>query len=203
VGVVVRVEDFAVPREAYPFHAEVLEAVGGLAQPLNLALVAAAAACLEPGESYVEVGSFKGASLIAASRAWDGDVVAIDDFSMGEGSRELLERNLEQFGGHAEILEGDAFELLRGGALAGRRVGVYYYDAAHDYESQVEGLRLIEPYLAERALLIVDDSDWERVERAIADYVAAQPRVRELVRIEGKERGHPEWWEGVTILAWS
>ena len=122
---------------------------------------------------------------------------------MGEGSRERLEQNLARFGGHAEILEGDAFELLRGGALEGRRVGVYYYDAAHDYESQLEGLRLIEPYLAERALLIVDDSDWERVDRAIADYLAEQPRARELARLGGKDRGHPEWWEGVSIIAWS
>src|SRR2546428_891484 len=99
---------------------------------------------------------------------------------MGEGSREQLERNLQRFGGHATILERDAFELLRNGALEGRRVGVYYYDAAHDYESQLEGLRLVEPYLADRALLIVDDSDWERVQRAIADYLAEQPRAREL-----------------------
>jgi predicted O-methyltransferase YrrM len=199
----VPIDDFQVPQDAEPFYAEVLDAVGGLAQPNNLALVAAAASCLDPGESYVEVGSFKGASLIAASRAWDGDVVAIDDFSMREGSREQLERNLARFGGHAEILEGDAFELLRGGVLEGRRVGVYYYDAAHDYESQLEALRLIEPYLAERALLIVDDSDWERVDRAIADYLAEQPRARELHRLGGKDRGHPEWWEGVSIIAWS
>jgi protein O-GlcNAc transferase len=199
----VKVDEFAVPQEADPFYAEMLDEVGGLAKPNNLALVAAAASCLEPGESYVEIGSFKGASLIAASRAWDGDVVAIDDFSMGEGSRERLERNLERFGGHAEILEGDAFELLRGGALEGRRVGVYYYDAAHDYESQLEALRLIEPHLAERALLIVDDSDWERVDRAIADYLAMEPRARELVRLGGKDRGHPEWWEGVSVIAWS
>ena len=198
-----RVEDFEVPQEADPFYPEMLDEVGGLAKPNNLALVAAAASRLEPGESYVEIGSFKGASLIAASRAWDGDVVAIDDFSMGEGSRERLEQNLARFGGHAEILEGDAFELLRGGALEGRRVGVYYYDAAHDYESQLEGLRLIEPYLAERALLIVDDSDWERVDRAIADYLAEQPRARELARLGGNDRGHPEWWEGVSIIAWS
>src|SRR5207253_6521151 len=168
-------------REAEPFYPEMLEDVGGLAKPNHLALVAAAASRLEPAASYVEVDSFKGASLIAASRAWDGDVVAIDDFSMGEGSRERLERNLERFGGHAEILEGDAFELLRGGALEGRRVGVYYYDAAHDYESQLEALRLIEPYLADRALLIVDDSDWDRVDRAIAHYLAGHPRARELV----------------------
>jgi protein O-GlcNAc transferase len=200
---IVKLDDFEVPREAEPFHAEVLAAVGGLAQPNNLALVAAAARCLDPGETYVEVGSFKGASLIAASRAWAGDVVSIDDFSLGEGSRELLQSNLDRFGGHAEIIEGDAFELIRGGALAGRKVGVYYYDAAHDYEAQVEGLRIVEPYLASPALLIVDDSDWERVDRAIADYLATQPRARELVRIEGKDRGHPEWWEGVSVLAWT
>jgi len=199
----VRLDDFVVPQEADAFHVEVLDAVGGLAQPLNLSLVAAAARCLDPGETYVEVGSFKGASLIAASRAWEGDVVSIDNFSMGEGSRELLEENLRRFGGHSEIIEGDAFELIRGGALAGRKVGVYYYDAAHDYEAQLEALRIIEPYLASPALVMVDDSDWERVDRAIADYLAQQPRVRELVRIEGNDRGHPEWWEGVSVLAWT
>jgi len=199
----VRLDDFAVPESADAFSVELLDAVGGLAQPNNLALVAAAARCLDPGETYVEVGSFKGASLIAASRAWDGDVVSIDDFSMGEGSRELLEENLRRFGGHAEIIAGDAFELIRGGALAGRKVGVYYYDAAHDYEAQLEALRIIEPYLASPALVMVDDSDWERVDRAIADYLKAQPRARELVRVDGKDRGHPEWWEGVSVLAWT
>ena len=50
---------------------------------------------------------------------------------------------------------------------------------------------------------MVDDSDWERVDRAIADYLKAQPRARELVRVDGKDRGHPEWWEGVSVLAWT
>src|SRR2546428_12223492 len=99
---------------------------------------------------------------------------------MGEGSREQLERNLQRFGGHATILERDAFELLRNGALEGRRVGVYYYDATHDYESQLEGLRLVAPYLADPAPLIVDDPDWERVERALAHYPAQTPRARGL-----------------------
>src|SRR2546428_11699779 len=120
---------------------------------------------------------------------------------MGEGSREQLERNLQRFGGHATILERDAFELLRGGALAGRRVGVYYYDAAHDYESQLEGLRLAEPHLVPGALMIVDDTDWERVDRAMRDYLAGQPRARLLVQVNGKDRGQA-WWEGMQVLVW-
>jgi len=129
------------------------------------------------------------------------DFVGIDDFSMGEGSRELLDENLGRYGlaGH-ELLEGDAFELLRGGALAGRRVGVYYYDAAHDYESQLEGLRLAEPHLVPGALMIVDDTDWERVDRALRDYLAGQPRARLLVQVNGKDRGQAWWWEGMQVL---
>jgi predicted O-methyltransferase YrrM len=190
------------PRD--PRFAEVLEALDGLARPNNVALLNLAAACREPGESYVEVGTYRGTSLVAALLGNDGDFVAIDDFSLGDGNREALEANLARFGvaGRAEILEGDAFELLRGDALAGRRVGVYYYDNGHEYEQQLDGLRLIEPYLAERALLIVDDSDWERVERATRDYLAGQPRARALLWIDGKEKGMPWWWEGMAILEW-
>jgi predicted O-methyltransferase YrrM len=183
--------------------AEVLEAVPGLARANNLALLNLAAACLEPGESYVEIGSYRGTSLVAAMLGNDGEFVGLDDFSMGDGSRDQLEANLRRFDLEgATILEGDAFETLRGDALAGRRIGVYYYDGAHGYEEQLRGLELAEPHLAERALLIVDDTDWERVAAATTDYLARQPRARLLFSIPGKDNGQPWWWEGVQVLRW-
>lgn len=183
---------------------DVLEAVPGLAAENNLALANLAAACLDPGESYVEVGTFRGTSLIAAMRENEGkQFVAIDSWAMEGASRAELEANLARFGlAVPTLIEGDAFELLRGDALAGTIVGVYYYDAAHGYEQQLEALQLIEPYLADRALLIVDDSDWERVRRATADYLTAQPRASLLWETGGKEHGQPEWWEGVQVLGW-
>ncbi len=194
------------PRSPHPKDrrfAPILDAVGGLARENNLALLNLAASLLAPGESYVEVGSFKGLSLIAAMLGNTGDFVGIDDFSMSEGSRALLEANVRRHGlaGHT-ILEGDAFALLRGGALRGRRVGVYYYDAAHDYQSQLEALQLIEPHLVDGALLIVDDTDWKQVAMALRDYRRSQPRARLLVELAGKDRGQPWWWEGVQVLVW-
>jgi protein O-GlcNAc transferase len=194
------------PRSVHPRDrrfAPILENVGGLAQENNLALLNLAASLLGPGESYVEVGSFKGLSLIAAMLGNTGDFVGIDDFSLGGGSRRRLDVNLRSYGlaGYT-ILEGDAFTLLRRGALGDRRVGVYYYDAAHDYRSQLRGLRLIEPYLADDALLIVDDTDWDQVARAMRDYLAGQPRAKRLVILDGKDRGQPWWWEGVQVLRW-
>jgi predicted O-methyltransferase YrrM len=183
--------------------APILEEVGGLAKENNLALLNLAASLLGPGESYVEVGSFKGLSLIAAMLGNTGDFVGIDNFSLGDGSRRRLDANLRRYGlgGHA-ILEGDAFTLLRQGALGARRVGVYYYDAAHSYRAQVRGLRLIEPYLVDDALMIVDDADWEQVARALRDYRTGQPRAELLVTLDGKDRGQPWWWEGVQVLRW-
>ena len=194
------------PRSEHPKDrrfAPILADVGGLARENNLVLLNLAASLLDAGESYVEVGSFKGLSLIAAMLGNRGDFVGIDNFTLDDGSRALLEANLRRYGlaGHT-VLEGDAFELLRRGALGDRRVGVYYYDAAHDYRSQVRGLRLIEPHLAAGALLIVDDTDWPQVARAMRDYLARQPRAELLVTLDGKDRGQPWWWEGVQVLRW-
>jgi hypothetical protein len=185
--------------------AAVLEEVPGLARPNNLALLNLAARSVAPGETYVEVGAFRGSSLIGALLDNDGvEFVAIDDFSHSGASRDELERNLARFGfeGRVTILEGDAFELLPGGALGERRVGVYYYDAAHTYEQQLDGLLLAEPYLAEDALLIVDDTDWDFVDAAVRDYRAKRPNVTSLLRIEGKDKGQPWWWEGVEVMEW-
>ena len=187
-----------------PRFGEILEAVPGLAAVNNLALINVAASCLAPGESYVEAGTFKGTSLIAAMLDNSGDFVAIDNFSMGDGSPELVRANLDRFRlGPVTILEGDTADVLRGGALAERRIGVFYYDAAHSYEAHVDALRLIEPYLADEALLIVDDSDWEQVGRATRDYLADQPRARMLFDIKGDSHGQPDWWKGVHVLAWA
>jgi len=178
---------------------KVLEAVPGLAHENNLALLNLAAGLLGPGESYVEVGSYRGTSLVSAMLGNDGEFVAIDDFSFDEATPEGLEASLERFGLEgATILAGDAFELLEQGALEGRSVGVYYYDAAHDYKSQLRGLRLVEPYLVREALLVVDDSDWDEVRRATADYLAGQPKAQLVFDIPGSEG----WWEGMQVLAW-
>lgn len=194
---------------------DVVSSVPNLATENTLAAVNLAASLLDPGESYVEAGTFMGASLIAAARDNEGaDLVAIDNFSFGpmkvkgrdlpRASRAALETNLHRFGvTGATILEGDTVDVLGSGALDDRRIGVFYYDACHDTDVTKQALRLVEPSLADPALVIVDDSDWTEVERAVEDYLAAQPRARMLFEIEGDSAGRPWWWEGMAVLAWS
>jgi len=198
-------EDF--PASEHPIDrrfAPIVDEVENLAAENVLALLNLAAACLGPDEAYVEVGVFHGASLIAAMRGnEDKRFVGIDRFGFRDASLEKVERNLERFGlPRPELLVGNAFELVPNGALGSTRIGLWYYDAAHDYESQLQGLRIAEPWLAPGALLIVDDTDWRDVERAMDDYLAEQPRAGRILTIEGKERGFPQWWEGMQVLVW-
>ncbi len=193
---------------------DVIDGVPNLATENILALLNLAGSLLAPGESYVEVGTYRGASLIGAMRGNTGDFVAIDAFVFGEhevrgrrlpaASRPALEENLHRFGSEsATILEGDAFELLEGGALGDRRVGVYYYDGPHGYDDQLRGVRAIEPWLADEALVVIDDEDWDEVAQATRDYLAAQPRARLLFDIPGEAGDSLQWWDGVAVLGWS
>ena len=198
-------EDY--PRSEHPrdrrFQA-VADDVENLARENNLALINLAASCLEEGEAYVEIGVYHGASLVSAMLGNEGKRFAgVDSFGFRDASLEKVEANLARYGLEVpEIVVGDAFELVPSGALGETRVGVWYYDAAHSFEAQVQGLRIAEPLLVPGALVIVDDTDWEDVERAMDAYLAEQPRARRVLTIEGKTRGAPQWWEGMQVLVW-
>jgi predicted O-methyltransferase YrrM len=198
-------EDF--PHSEHPVDrrfAPVVEHVENLACENNLALLNLAASCLGADEAYVEIGVFHGASLIAARTGnEDRRIIGIDSFGFRDASLEKVRANVDHHGlAQPEILVGDAFALVPDGALEGIPVGVWYYDAAHSYEAQLEGLRIAEPWLAAGALVIVDDTDWEDVARAMDDYVTDQPRARRVLTIDGKPRGAPQWWEGMQVLVW-
>jgi predicted O-methyltransferase YrrM len=195
------------PRSEHPRDRRFLpvaDEVENLARENNLALLNVAATCLDDGEAYVEIGVFHGASLIAAMLGNEGKrFVGIDDFRLRDASLEKVEANLARFGlERPEILVGDAFELVAAGALAAIPIGVWYYDAAHSYDAQLDGLRIAEPHLAPGALLIVDDTDWADVDRALNDYLVEQPRARRILTIDGSTRGAPQWWEGMQVLVW-
>lgn len=198
-------EDF--PASEHPTDrrfAPIAEEVENLARENNLALLNLAATCLGDDEAYVEVGVFHGASLIAAMLGNEGRrFVGIDSFGFRDASLEKVEANLARYGlTPPELLVGDAFELVPAGALDGTKIGVWYYDAAHSYEAQLDGLRIAEPHLVPGALVIVDDTDWDDVDRAMDDYLAEQPRARRILTIDGTSRGAPHWWEGMQVLVW-
>lgn len=199
----VRFEDF--PKSERPCGArfdDIIAGVQNLSTENALALLNLGAELLSPEESYVEVGSYAGASLIGAMRGNENkDFVAIDNF--GWVAREAFEANLRRFGASGvTIIPGEASEILESDALGDRSIGVLFWDADHSYDGQLRGLRAVESRLARSAILVVDNADSASVRRALDDWLGEQPRARRVLEVGGRTRGQPWWHDGVQVLAW-
>jgi predicted O-methyltransferase YrrM len=188
--------------------AAVLADVPGMATENKLALLNLAAAHLEPGEAYLEVGSFKGLSLIGAMLGNQGRrFYAIESFLEfnldGDRARPELEANLARWVelDQVRLLEGDCFRLLRTGGRLEEPVGVYFYDGAHGRLPHYLALGVAERWLADRALVVIDDASWPIVSQATDRYLAAHPGYRLLFDLAAEHEEDPRWWNGVRVYA--
>ena len=183
--------------------ATVVEQVDGLSEENNLALLALAARHLGVGECYLEAGSYHGRTLIGVATGSAASCVAIDNFSYDGVSRDSLAANLGRFGvaGRVRILTGDTAEALDRDDLP--PVGVFFYDADHTTEATLEALRRSTRHLAGRALIVVDDADWDDVRAAVGAFLGEQPRARRRLRIAGRAGGQPWWWDGMDLIEWA
>jgi hypothetical protein len=58
------------------------------------------------------------------------------------------------------------------------------------------------PLLAERALLVVDDTNCPAPRQATWDFLAARPEARLLLDLPTPGNCHPTFWNGLAVLGW-
>lgn len=188
----------------------VLQQIQGMTTVNVLQLLNFAVACMEPGEVYCEVGCFQGSTLTGALLNHpDRMAYAIDNFSefdVANENQSKLMQNLSAFGLDDQVFFCDQdFEAFFADLRALEttdRIGVYLYDGAHDYRSQLMGLLLVKPFLADRALIIVDDSNWAPVQQANWDFIAAHPQCQLILDLPTPDNGYPTFWNGLQVLSW-
>ncbi|HUY28519.1 MAG TPA: class I SAM-dependent methyltransferase [Candidatus Binataceae bacterium] len=182
--------------------AHVLEHVPGMATENKLKLLNLAAAALEDAEVYVEIGCYKGASLVgAATGNPDARIFACDNFSQFDGAADALSTVLAQFTapGQVEFHDLDFHEFMRRAPWRPAKIGAYFYDGGHSFEDQYEGMRLVLPHLADDALIIVDDTN-KRAARSADALVARQtPGLELLLNLRTPKNHHPTWWNGIQL----
>jgi hypothetical protein len=126
---------------------------------LNLAV-----SCLKgTGEAYFEVGSFGGKSLEAALVCNEDVPTYACDLECQDSLRGVVEKYGVTFF-HNKFEEVDLSQLKH-------PIGVYYFDGDHDYGPTYDGLLFMERYLADKALIFLDDYCYVRVYNAVRDFV--------------------------------
>jgi predicted O-linked N-acetylglucosamine transferase (SPINDLY family) len=191
------------------FH-RVLEQVQGMTTANVMQLLNFAVERMEPGEVYCEVGCFQGATLIGALLNHPEQMAyAVDnfyEFDLSGDNLEKLKYNLAKFALEEKIFFcnqdfEDFFFTLRDLSIKDK-IGVYFYDGAHDYRSQMLGLLLVIPFLAEQALIIVDDSNLSAVQQANWDFIATHPQCKLLLDLPTARNGDCTFWNGIQVLSW-
>jgi hypothetical protein len=195
--------------------------VNGMASPRKLRLLNRAVRELpnDNSECYFEVGTFQGKSIVGAALGNEQKtLVACDNFSLFDSpvapeNKNKLLANLDRYGlgSRVRFYDMDFLALVRQWSQEGLPpVGVYFYDGAHDEGSQYRGIHEVEPILADRAIVLVDD--WRHAadsnsfaeagtRRAIADSHHSWELERVLpARFNGDR---VLWWNGLAIFSFS
>lgn len=182
--------------------------VEGMSTPHSLTLLNEAVRHLGPDEYYLEVGSYRGRSLIGAMLGSEHDrFVAIENFrEFGvplDIAEQIVHRTLREWGvrDRVQFLRGEAFTMLPQGVVPGP-VGVYFYDGAHSRLAQYLGLAVAEPWLADNALVIVDDASWPQVASSTQSYMDSHPGYELLYDFRASADFDPRWCNGVKVFAW-
>lgn len=161
-------------------------------------LISEIAAQMPKGLVYLEVGIFQGLTpLTVARRNPDTRVVGVDDFSQfdRDGS------NLARIHSAIEALDISNFKFFNDdfehffssdpADLQGK-IGIYFFDASHDYRSQILALMHAPSWLATGGIIVVDDCNYPHVRQATVDFLRTHPDYKLLCEFyTGK---HPNYW---------
>ena len=198
-------------RAAHPVDrrfADVVERVPGMTTEHALTVLDLAVAGLGEGECYLEVGSYRGRSVVGAMLDNPGrPAVAVESFAEfgvePARARAEVETTLRAFGlaDRVRLVVGDAFRRLDRSSVPAP-VGVYFYDGAHSRVAQYLGLAMAEPLLAERALVLVDDWSWPQVRSATEAYLKRHPGYHVVADLSADTDFDPRWCNGLLVLAW-
>ena len=126
--------------------------------------------CSHPYARYLEVGSWRGSTLVSALFSNQHcPAVAIDNWSefQGETARDEFHAVCKKHVPEAwlHVIENDCFKV----SLEGRTFNVFLFDGAHDYESQRRAMTHFYRYLELPCVVVVDDWNWDAVRRGTYD----------------------------------
>jgi hypothetical protein len=108
---------------------------------------------------YLEVGVWKGSSFVSSMFNNEIHGTCVDNWSEFGGPREEFLKNLEQFDiKNYTFVDGDFFSTT-----FDKKFDIYLYDGCHEESAHSKAIEHAWPYLADEAIIIIDDWNWECV----------------------------------------
>lgn len=181
----------------------VINSLHCMSRPRVYAVLNAVVSSMEPGELYVEVGTYQGGSLISALLENEARAIGVDSFGefTATNNYDLTVGNLQKFGVADRVeLKNMRFQEFFA-HHAPDRIDVYNYDGAHGYEEQLAGMEAAWSCLHPGSIILVDDYTYPEVSRAVNQFISNHIHSVEFQFVFlPPQNVDPIWWNGCVVL---
>ncbi|BBD54342.1 class I SAM-dependent methyltransferase [Planktothrix agardhii 1029] len=155
---------------------------------------------LDPEEVYLNIGVWKGYSFLAGVLNKDAMSIGVDNFSKFGGPRDEFMQNYEPLRHEKSSFFDMSYETYLE-TIHQSKIGLYFYDGAHDYNSQLEALTRAEPFFSNNTVIIVDDSNFQPARNATLEFIRGKDKQYEILMDQFTSvNGHPTYHNGLMIL---
>ena len=165
------------------------------------ALINRGVAEMQTGRAFVNVGVWFGFTFFSGILGNpDKKCVGVDNFSEFGGPRESFLRRFDEYkSADHRFYDTNYIEYFR--HVHQGAIGFYIYDGSHDYENQLRGLEVAEPYFSDGCIVLVDDTNWEEPRQATLDFIArSRLDYRILLDLRTNYNCHPTVWNGIMVF---
>ncbi len=173
---------------------------------------------LDDDECYVEIGVYRGLSLISTSIvAPHITALGIDNFTQfdkNNSNKTIVENLIHQHQlQNTRLINMDFEDALNSldKYLNGKKIGLFFIDGPHDYRSQLVCLLFAKRFFSDQAMIVIDNCNYNHVRQANQDFLIGNPEFKLL--FEGYTKSHPAnlkgeelkhawdtWLDGVNVI---
>lgn len=158
----------------------------------------------ETGGPYLEIGSYRGMSLLAAGQDNDITCIGIDNFT-GTGYRAenevILMQQIEPYDNIRFFKQDyrDGFGTVK---KMRKKFGVIFLDGPHGKEETAEQLEHAAKLIKKGGFIVVDDLNKTEVSFALDQFMqtTAGKKYEIVLDQTTKDRNDPVWWNGLAVI---
>ncbi len=180
-----------------------MKGIEGMSTIANAWIINQIASKLREDQNYVNIGCWKGFSLIAGMINTKCKVYGIDNFSWIDAPRKDFYKNFNNFKDTTKHFfhEGDYVEFLKNWDKKKEYIDFYFFDGPHTYKDQYQSLDIASNYFRNGSVILVDDTNWSEPREATKEFISKNNNKYKILHdLECKHARHPTYWNGLIIF---
>ncbi len=158
---------------------------------------------LSKSQVYLNIGCWKGFSLIAGMVNTQCKVIGVDNFSQFSGPKNEFLNNFNNLKKHNHFFfEQDYKAYFESLDHTKDKFDFYFYDGEHSYDNQLKNLEIVDNFLNIGSLVLVDDINFDEVYEGTLDFINKPNSKFKIVKEikTANNHCHPSFWNGIMIL---